>query len=246
MAQFRKLILSAILIAGCALNSATAALLDLTDSVTIASLSAITPVGSVNGFAGTTADGLGFELTSADGEVNFRQRYDGSLRTECLTPSGGGTLACIKDGAGIDNDEVTGKVSGGQTLKLEFATDVVISGFHFLDLYVNPADRNLDPDDQRRERATVSIDGDIHSIGAAEFGGQGGHAYLDLLSLATPVVGRTILFTANPDSKFWDDHDNDYAFAAIEVSPVPLPAAVWLFGSALIGLAGLGRRRQAV
>lgn len=30
-----------------------------------------------------------------------------------------------------------------------------------------------------------------------------------------------------------------------EVSPVPVPAAVWLFGSGLIGLAGMARRKKA-
>jgi len=32
-------------------------------------------------------------------------------------------------------------------------------------------------------------------------------------------------------------------FTAPEVSNVPVPAAVWLFGTALVGVAGLGRRR---
>lgn len=31
----------------------------------------------------------------------------------------------------------------------------------------------------------------------------------------------------------------------VEISAVPLPAAVWLFGSGLIGLAGIARRRSA-
>ena len=30
------------------------------------------------------------------------------------------------------------------------------------------------------------------------------------------------------------------------LAPVPVPAAVWLFGTALIGLAGIGKRRKAV
>lgn len=32
--------------------------------------------------------------------------------------------------------------------------------------------------------------------------------------------------------------------AATEVSEVPVPAAAWLFGSALVGLAGVGRKRK--
>jgi hypothetical protein len=36
----------------------------------------------------------------------------------------------------------------------------------------------------------------------------------------------------------------EYTYA-IEVSPVPLPAAMWLFGSGLIGLIGVARRKKA-
>ncbi len=39
-------------------------------------------------------------------------------------------------------------------------------------------------------------------------------------------------------SKFWKS-------SGIAVTTVPVPAAAWLFGSALLGLAGLGRRRAA-
>lgn len=38
----------------------------------------------------------------------------------------------------------------------------------------------------------------------------------------------------------------DNVRAVTEVPPIPLPAAVWLFGSALVGLVGFGRRRKAV
>ena len=36
----------------------------------------------------------------------------------------------------------------------------------------------------------------------------------------------------------------DLAFQATFTSPVPVPAAIWLFGSGLIGLIGLARRKQ--
>jgi hypothetical protein len=36
-----------------------------------------------------------------------------------------------------------------------------------------------------------------------------------------------------------------YVDAVVTSTPVPLPATVWLFGSALIGLVGVARRKAA-
>jgi len=36
-----------------------------------------------------------------------------------------------------------------------------------------------------------------------------------------------------------------YASGGQPINAVPLPAAVWLFGSGLLGLVGLARRRKA-
>lgn len=41
-----------------------------------------------------------------------------------------------------------------------------------------------------------------------------------------------------------DPVDYTMTFTVTEVNPVPLPAAVWLFGSALMGVAGVGYRRK--
>lgn len=45
---------------------------------------------------------------------------------------------------------------------------------------------------------------------------------------------------------FNDKRNGFYAWAVYsgDVSPVPVPAAVWLFGSGLVGLAGLARRKR--
>jgi hypothetical protein len=37
----------------------------------------------------------------------------------------------------------------------------------------------------------------------------------------------------------------DLTYTIAGVSAVPLPAAVWLLGSGLLGLAGIGRRKKA-
>ena len=236
MSSLRNFAVTVVFGVGCACNSAVAAYLDFTDSDTINALNAFS-AGPANGFTGQI-DGVNFTLSAldTDGVVNFSEGYDGSLNTGCQ--ANGGPLKCDKDGAGIGNDEITGLAIGsGQTLSLVFETDVYISSLDFLDVYRNP-------DGKRGEQATISIEGSLFTANAIETSGQGGYVNLDLLSLGGPVLGNTILFTANPDSQFWDDHNNDYAFAGMQVSAVPVPAAMWLFGTALLGLAGFGRKRS--
>jgi hypothetical protein len=73
-------------------------------------------------------------------------------------------------------------------------------------------------------------------------------------------LGGSILTNWNAGDTLWlrwaevNDVGNDHALAidnfnfvaGQQVSSVPLPAAAWLFGSGLLGLAGIGRRRRAV
>ena len=42
-----------------------------------------------------------------------------------------------------------------------------------------------------------------------------------------------------------DDNDHDDMMIRVDFNPVPVPAAVWLFGSGLIGLIGIARRKKA-
>ncbi len=235
MLTLRKLTIVLGLVTVCLGNNALAAYLDFTDSTVIANLNGIT-----DGFEGTTADGIGFTLTSTSGTVNFNEGYDGAPSNPGCQANGG-PLACHFDGAGLDNDEISGlTVSSGQVLTLAFDTEVVISSLEFLDLY-----RNSNPD-RGGEQVRVSIDGGSPElVQASATSGDGGYASLDFLALGGPVVGQIIEFTAFQGFLLQDDRDNDYAFAGAHISPVPVPAAVWLFGTAMLGLLGIRRRRSA-
>ena len=46
-------------------------------------------------------------------------------------------------------------------------------------------------------------------------------------------------------NSFYDGGLNSLALDAIETSAVPIPPAVWLFGSGLLGLVGIARRKKA-
>jgi hypothetical protein len=214
----------------CICQNSMATLLDFTDSSLISSLTTIS-----NGYSGSI-DGVGFTLTSNDGVVNFNEGYDGSSNLGCQ--SNGGVLACDRDGAGINNDEITGIGIGNQTLTLTFDSVVSLSGFYFLDLYVNSYTNGLEA-----EQATISLDGTVFAtVDATGVSGDGGYADL----ITAPVLAQAIELSAVNDSDYWDDRNNDYSFAGIDVSAtsVPEPSAIFLLGAGLLGLAGVKRKSK--
>ena len=71
-------------------------------------------------------------------------------------------------------------------------------------------------------------------------------------STITPIITNLGTTFIDPDSLnqtlriSWTDSLNGAGFGAEAVfSPVPIPAAVWLFGSGLLGLVGMARRKKA-
>ena len=75
--------------------------------------------------------------------------------------------------------------------------------------------------------------------------------YVKHATVAIDLIGEDDYgsVTLYRDSQNLDDyyHGSDYesGVALVRISAVPVPAAVWLFGSGLIGLIGLARRKKA-
>jgi len=68
--------------------------------------------------------------------------------------------------------------------------------------------------------------------------------------LVSEVLGQTDEFNFNnivgTEFLFWADGNSDsFRIDTLEVSAVPIPAAAWLFGSAILGLVGFSRRKRA-
>jgi len=69
----------------------------------------------------------------------------------------------------------------------------------------------------------------IYSFSSDLVSGQGFGSYLEI--------------TSEPNTLFLTGISTPFIIDHIEISEVPVPAAVWLFGSGLIGLVGLARRK---
>jgi hypothetical protein len=90
--------------------------------------------------------------------------------------------------------------------------------------------------------------------GGSNFGGTGNIVAYSVGG-STPSNLNTITFTADPGQVYtivlggyrngaWGDTADGYVLNVSSAAPVPIPAAVWLFGSALAGLGVIGRRKD--
>ena len=145
----------------------------------------------------------------------------------------GGTcedLACVKDGIGIGDDEVT--TGDTEWLTMTFGAPVTIQSLFFLDMFGDES------------ASAIFKDAGGSSLGSitANASGGGGSGFLryEVGSLGASV--SSILLTAGPLND--NSGKADFAFAGLKVA-TPLPAAAWLFGSALLGFVAYSRRRFA-
>lgn len=167
--------------------------------------------------AGTT-----YSVSSVGGSLSWGQNQDGST---CIG------LACQKDGLGIGDDEIS---IGTEQIVIDFGTVVKITSFAFLDLFSSN-------DGSSRERSSIAYNGGsifFDALLTETPGGDSGFLNVSGLSIFT----NKLVFTAG------GSNDNigvdDYALAAVGVSPVPIPPAILMFGAALGGLGFISRRKK--
>jgi hypothetical protein len=108
-------------------------------------------------------------------------------------------------------------VTVGEYLEFVFTQDVVVENLWF----------NNNHDGGFAAPDAVSINGGSYAVATGYAGGVNGIGAFSLLA-------GEILKIAYDNEEFY--------VSGMEVSAVPVPAAVWLFGSALLGFVGLSRR----
>jgi len=136
------------------------------------------------------------------------------------------------DGAGITDDEQR----LGNELIVEFSSLVNVEKIQALDLFAaNGGVEQLDV------TFYDSSNGVISSTALTGAGSGTGGYVAQVLSVSGV---KKIVFTTPVGTNYNDDGNNDAALAGITYSVVPIPAAAWLFGSALVGMIGMGRRNS--
>ena len=159
-------------------------------------------------------------IESTGGYLTFNS--SSGERAGCMDGQPDNGLTCLGDGLGVGSsnpDEIT--QNSTQSITVSFADAVDVNDILLLDLFSS---------ENTGERAVIN--------GTQYFGDN----ILDGGFYATGFTGTNIfslMFTGNIDSF------SDYALAGIDVelSPVPVPGAAILFGSALLGFFGFKRRR---
>lgn len=189
-------------------SNASAALIDFTSS-TWSGVSGPSHTESVAGVGNVTLRALGGGLTFNDADSGG-----------CSAGGGPGLgLACVGDGIGIGDDEITTR---RELLSLSFSSPVDVVDIILLDLF------SSEP-----EYATIRMTGSGFTTvgGSNDLGG--------LVSTGISGGGVTsILFFAT-------GRYSDYSLAAVEVSAVPLPGALVLFLSGLAGFSFFRKRKAA-
>jgi len=141
-------------------------------------------------------------------------------------------LACVGDGIGIqkgsrNNDEI----SYGEQLLIEFAEAVDVTKIYLLDLFGA---------EKTGEKAVIINSNDVTKTVTGGNGVAGGFFSVEYTAVEGGGLTSILL-------KGYRDCFSDFALAGLEIapSPVPIPGAAILFGSALLGFFGFKRRRTS-
>jgi len=201
-----------------------------------------TTFGGTGATAGTTLDygvlgGSAFASTFSASEVaagNVQWVVEGANAQAAATPTVDITVSTLGKVTGAGVSTVSGKLNTGIASTMNGATACNS---------VNPCialNGASDPNYAVSNLGTTAM-------GAAKTSGVAGGAALDfyqVVSTGSSLGTQTLVqFASAAGAATWTLSASGDLVYSVPTSPVPLPAAVWLLGSGLLGLLGVGRRK---
>lgn len=211
------------------------------------------PTPDANTGTGTTTPNIGSGLVSSVGGVNIGAFGSGAA-------NGGSSDPAASDNSGLQTTGYAAQGSGNKSTGVRFA--VSTAGYENVQISYDLRHSNTS---SRYEQVQYTIDGSTFLDIGAPFDGNAGDTWfkgrmIDFSAVAgvsgNPNFAFQVLAAFAPATTAYaaSNPTGSYAtagtwrFDMVTVSgdvaaPVPVPAAVWLFGSALAGLVGFVRRR---
>lgn len=192
--------------------------------------------GALDGEQSKTVNGLTFVAQGSPATITVNAGADAPDPglTPCIAPR---NYACTGDGLGLADDEIS-YLPGTNFNEL-----LTISGFGGTELtLVSFLDVFIEGSGPYTEVASFIINGNsgtIYDVFADEITSTNG--FVEWTGSLTGVNSITFGVNCNAFSEN-DCSLNDFAVAGVHV--VPVPAAVWLFGTGLLGLVSVARRRK--
>ncbi len=168
------------------------------------------------------ADGTVQQFT-AGGAADITVTSDGNLNRWTSLPS-----RLISDG----NASLAFPEGDTSIVSFSFATPISAFGIDVLDL--NFTDMSF-ADDLGNSLSNVLLKDDCGPAGGPSCTNR---QFFGVVN--DQAFSEVVLTFLNPDAT-----GGTVSFDRLEIAPVPVPAAVWLFGTALVGLAGFGRRKKS-
>ena len=168
--------------------------------------------------------------SSAFGENAFTATVDGIHFTIKAKPADAELWWDSRDGIGIQYDYENDEIEGSENLVILFHTPVNLNGVFITDLFNEHG---------YLERGVFATDDEWHKFYADPgqlLGESNGELWIDIGYFGLDSMS----FQAPGRSHPGENHE--FALGGLEVTAVPVPAALWLFGSGLLALGGLLRR----
>jgi hypothetical protein len=168
-------------------------------------------------------------------QPSYSAMVDGNTITISAMPNGARLWWDSTDGFGVRYLFESDEVQGIERLKIGFASPVRLSSVLITDLF---------NEDGYLERGYYQLNGSGSWIEftalASQTPGTNGERTVPIDS---SVLVSSIMFKA-PGLDLFPLQFHEFSVAAIETSAVPIPGAVWLLGSGLVGLVAVRRRMR--
>lgn len=175
----------------------------------------------------STASGTTISSGSTLGGITFTYSI-GPPPTDMMVATGFDTTSG-SNYLGLDDAGNYDQFIDGDQFTLGFATPINAVGMYFI-----TGDPLINGDIQVVTSSGTAVNSSVVNISLAD----GGLAYYIGLVSDTQFTSAAIQYDAGSGGNFLFNVDD------ITTSVVPIPAAVWLFGSGLIGLIGVSRRKE--